>query len=98
MVRRGSHLNLTVDKHTETLRIPAEFSRRDVVEVGAPPATPPPNGAPQTAVSRFFPAERRIVPGTREELSRLPGEPRLQRPQPDRAGQTPGSPGLRRGE
>ncbi|XP_074508368.1 contactin-associated protein-like 4 isoform X2 [Sebastes fasciatus] len=35
--RRGSHLNLTVDKHTERLQIPAEFSHWDIeqLSVGA---------------------------------------------------------------
>ncbi|XP_059200229.1 contactin-associated protein-like 4 isoform X2 [Centropristis striata] len=35
--RRGSHLNLTVDKHTERIQIPAEFSHWDIeqLSVGA---------------------------------------------------------------
>ncbi|TKS79428.1 Contactin-associated protein-like 4 [Collichthys lucidus] len=35
--RRGSHLNLTVDKHTERVQIPAEFSHWDIeqLSVGA---------------------------------------------------------------
>ncbi|XP_059200151.1 contactin-associated protein-like 4 [Centropristis striata] len=35
--RRGSHLNLTVDKHTERIQIPAEFSHWDIeqLNVGA---------------------------------------------------------------
>ncbi|KAM9323097.1 contactin-associated protein-like 4 [Pholidichthys leucotaenia] len=37
MERRGSHLNLTVDKHTERVQIPAEFSHWDIqkLSVGA---------------------------------------------------------------
>lgn len=34
--RRGAHLNLTVDKHTERVVIPAEFSHWDVQQVGKP--------------------------------------------------------------
>lgn len=34
--RRGSHLNLTVDKHTERVVIPAEFSHWDVEQVEEP--------------------------------------------------------------
>lgn len=34
MERRGSHLNLTVDKHTERVVIPAEFSHLGVEQVG----------------------------------------------------------------
>lgn len=36
MVWRSSHLNLTVDKHTETVQVPAEFGRRSTLEVGFP--------------------------------------------------------------
>lgn len=32
--RRGSHLNLTVDKHTERVVIPAEFIHWEVQQVG----------------------------------------------------------------
>lgn len=31
--RRGVHLNLTVDKHTEKVRMPAEFAHWDVQQV-----------------------------------------------------------------
>lgn len=34
MVWHNSHLNLTVDKHTEAVHIPAEFSHRKLLEVG----------------------------------------------------------------
>lgn len=34
--RHGSHLNLTVDKHTERVVIPAEFSHWDVQQVVKP--------------------------------------------------------------
>uniref|UniRef100_A0A3Q3X1B9 Uncharacterized protein n=1 Tax=Mola mola TaxID=94237 RepID=A0A3Q3X1B9_MOLML len=34
VVRRSSHLNLTVDKHTESFQIPAEFSHWDIEQVG----------------------------------------------------------------
>lgn len=34
MVWHNSRLNLTVDKHTEALHIPAEFSHRNLLEVG----------------------------------------------------------------
>uniref|UniRef100_A0A3Q3IM77 Contactin associated protein like 3 n=1 Tax=Monopterus albus TaxID=43700 RepID=A0A3Q3IM77_MONAL len=32
--RQSAHLNLTVDKHTETVQIPAEFSHWDIEQVG----------------------------------------------------------------
>lgn len=35
MVWSSSDLNLTVDKHTETVQTPAEFAHRSVLEVGA---------------------------------------------------------------
>uniref|UniRef100_A0A8C4HP66 Contactin associated protein like 3 n=1 Tax=Dicentrarchus labrax TaxID=13489 RepID=A0A8C4HP66_DICLA len=34
--RHSSHLNLTVDKHTERVQIPAEFSHWDMEQVGKP--------------------------------------------------------------
>lgn len=41
MVWDGPQLNLTVDKDTETLQVPAEFSRWSVLEVGVTPPRPP---------------------------------------------------------
>lgn len=40
MVWDGPQLNLTVDKDMETLRVPAEFSRWRVLEVGVTPRPP----------------------------------------------------------
>lgn len=34
VMRHSSHLNLTVDKHTEGVQIPAEFGRWDIQQVG----------------------------------------------------------------
>lgn len=103
--RRGLHLNVTVDKHTEKVRMPSEFSHWDVqqVEQNAPRQAATPSILAEKCV--FYPhaAERRDrseprASDIRKELPRLPGEPAVQRPQPDRAGQTEEPPGCRCGK
>lgn len=97
--RRRVQLNLTVDRHTERVQIPAQFSHWDVEQVTAgdtatqtrlkPAVTPRLSFvfSHHTAACRSRPEPG---PGEtrREEFPWLPGKPALQRPQPDSAGST----------
>lgn len=102
MVWRSSQLNLTVDKHTETVPVPPEFSRRSSLEVGLARSQrqPPPTWI-LTVCLVCVSAECRRDPGvskTRPQLSWLSGKPAVQQAQPDRPRQAQGPPGLRGGE